>query len=57
MRMMHDAAFIKTMVFLVLYAIGVLASMFVLRKTIVYVLTRDIRKELNNNCCKTVRKT
>lgn len=45
MHMMYDAAFIKTMVFLALYAIGVLASMFVLRKTIVYVLTRDIRKE------------
>ena len=51
-----DIAFIKTMVFLAIYAIGVLTSMFVVRKVIVWMSTRDIRKELKkNNCCETVK--
>lgn len=44
---MNDIAFIKTMMFLILYAIGVLISMFVLRKIIVNVSTQDITKEIN----------
>lgn len=38
--MMNDIAFIKTMVLLTVYAIGILASMFVLRKVIVGITTR-----------------
>ena len=48
MHMMHDIAFLQTMVCLALYAIGVLISMFTLRKTIVYFATRDVRKELKS---------
>ena len=39
---MNNIAFIKTMVFLMVYAISVLASLFALRKIIVRVSTRDI---------------
>lgn len=45
---MFDIAFTKTMLFLTIYAIGILTTMFVLRKTIVKISTRDIEKKLSN---------
>jgi hypothetical protein len=45
---MFNVAFVKTMLFLTIYAIGVLTTMFMLRKTIVKISTREIEKELKN---------
>ena len=47
--MLKDIAFIKTMVFLAIYAVGVLTSLFVVRKVIVLKLLPYLKREHNAN--------